>query len=90
MQQNHTLPVLGFLAPLARFRSLWASVEYARATATEFAALNALSDAELAEMGLTRSVLRRHIRQKKTARSMLTSAGGWHDRHAQDHDTFQR
>lgn len=36
----------------------------APSAATEFERLSALSDAELAEMGLTRSVLKRHLHQK--------------------------
>jgi len=35
---------------------------------TEFDKLNALTDAELRERGLTRAVLRRHLRQKANAR----------------------
>ncbi len=89
MQQYLTGPRQGFLTPLARLRSLWASVNYARATAAEFAALNALSDTELASMGLTRGVLKRHIHQKHSARAMLASSGGWHDREAEDHDSHE-
>lgn len=87
MQQYLTRPAQGLLAPLARLRSFWASLEYARATAAEFAALNALSDAELARIGLTRAVLRRHIHQKHTARAVLSSSGGWYERDAEDHDS---
>ncbi|MDJ0860086.1 MAG: hypothetical protein QNJ03_13455 [Dinoroseobacter sp.] len=90
MQQFLTGPAQGFLAPLARLRSFWASLEYARATAAEFATLNALSDAELARMGLTRGVLKRHIHQKHSARIMMGPQAGWHDPDATDHDAEQR
>ncbi|WP_425090576.1 hypothetical protein [Tropicimonas sp. S265A] len=53
--------------------------------AAEFAALNALSDAELNRLGLTRKVLKRHIHQKHAARSVLSPHGGWHDADAPDH-----
>ncbi|MDJ0994323.1 MAG: hypothetical protein QNI90_12160 [Dinoroseobacter sp.] len=90
MQQFLSRPVQGAVAPLARLRTFWASIEYARATAAEFAALNALSDAELARMGLTRGVLKRHIHQKYSARIMMGAQAGWHDPDATDHDAEQR
>lgn len=86
MQQYLTRPAEGFFMPLARLRSFWASLEYARATAAEFAALNALSDAELHRMGLTRAVLKRHIHQKHTSRAMLSSSGGWHEQDTDHYD----
>jgi hypothetical protein len=58
--------------------------------ATEVAALNALSDGDLARMGLTRAVLRRHVRQKHFARVLGSAHGGWHDAGSPDHPTEPR
>lgn len=55
--------------------------------ATEFATLNALSDAELARIGLTRRVLKRHLRQKHATRMLSGPHGGWHDADTADHPT---
>lgn len=51
-----------------------------QAMADEFEALDALSDAELAERGLTRTVLRRHLRQKHRAVVPLDAHEVAHDR----------
>jgi len=69
----------------SRLRDFWASIQEARMIAAEFAALNALSDADLHGMGLTRAVLRRHLHQKYRARAIASSSGGWRDGGASDH-----
>jgi uncharacterized protein YjiS (DUF1127 family) len=76
--------------PLTRVRSFWASLRQAHAMATEVAALNALSDRDLAQMGLTRAVLKRHVRQKHCARVLSGPQGGWHDPDPADHPTRPR
>lgn len=76
--------------PFARLFDLWLRARHAHAMATEFAALNALSDADLMRMGLTRAVLKRHLRQKHAARMLSGPHGGWHDADAADHPTEQR
>jgi hypothetical protein len=90
MEQFVSNPFRGSNSIWARARSLWRSVQDARAMAAEFAALNALSDADLHRMGLTRAVLRRHIKQKHTTRSMLAPGEGWHDPVPADHDARPR
>lgn len=62
----------GLRTPFAWVAQLWTSLRAAQTKATEFAALNALSDAELARMGLTRAVLKRHLRQKYAAKMTRT------------------
>ncbi|MDD9716387.1 MULTISPECIES: hypothetical protein [Dinoroseobacter] len=52
---------------LARLREVLRNPRAMPPPSTEFDRLNALSDAELQRMGLTRSVLRRHLHQKRTA-----------------------
>ncbi|WP_424973262.1 hypothetical protein [Dinoroseobacter sp. S76] len=64
----------------ARIRGFWTELREAHAMATEFAALNALSDTDLARMGLTRACLKRHLRQKASAKVLSGPHGGWHER----------
>lgn len=64
---------------VSRLRGIWTDLRLAQAMAAEFAALNALSDADLARMGLTRAVLKRHLHQKHSARVLSGPMGGWHD-----------
>jgi len=90
MEQSHTRPFAGIGNPIARLRSAWSAIQQARKIATEFAALNALSDAELHRMGLTRAVLRRHLKQKHSTQVLLAPSGGWHDGSAADHSAGPR
>ncbi len=73
----------------SRLREAWSELRAAHAMATEFAALNALTDTGLARMGLTRACLKRHLRQKASARVLSGPHGGWHER-APDHTPEQR
>lgn len=90
MEQSVTRATAVRSSPFARLRAFWAEIQQARAIAAEFAALNALTDADLRRMGLTRSVLKRHLKQKYTTRAMLAPSGGWHDADAPDHDARPR
>jgi hypothetical protein len=57
------------LNPITRLRDVFRSLRAKPPPSDEFDRLNALSDAELRQMGLTRAVLRRHLHQKRqTAR----------------------
>lgn len=58
----------GLRRPFAWVGQAWTDLRAAQAQAAEFAALNALSDVDLARMGLTRAVLKRHLRQKYAAK----------------------
>lgn len=55
------------LNPIARLREVFRSPRAAPPPSDEFDRLNALSDADLRAMGLTRAVLRRHLHQKRGA-----------------------
>ena len=88
MTRSYALPAPArVLANLfSRVRDMWSELRAAHAIATELAALNALSDTELARMGLTRAVLKRHVRQKHCARVLMGPHGGWDER-SKEHTT---